>query len=55
MMDDVWVAVDTRTDRIVDFGGQSAVQESANVHFKLSGNRAVIRKLRVGMILGEYK
>ncbi len=54
-MKDVWVAVDTNTHRIIDFGGQSAVQSSANEHQKLSGNDTILRTLKVGMILGDYK
>ena len=53
-MKDVWVAIDTNTHRIIDFGGQSAVQSSANEHQKLSGNKTILRTLKVGMILGDY-
>ena len=54
-MMDVWVAIDTKTHRIVDFGGQGGCQISADEHTKLSGNKTVIRTLKVGMVLGEYQ
>ena len=54
-MRDVWVAIDTKTHRIVDFGGQSAVKLSANEHKKLSGNETVLRTLKIGMVLGDYQ
>ena len=52
---DVWLAIDTKTNRLVDFGGQSAVQQSANEHAKLSGNSTVLRKLKVGMVIMDYE
>ena len=55
MMPDVWVAVDTNTQRIIDFGGQSGVKLSANEHEKLSGNKTITRKLKVGMVLRDYE
>lgn len=53
-MRDIWIAIDTKTHRIVDFGGQDACQLSANEHLKLSGNKTIIRTLKVGMVLGDY-
>ena len=53
-MRDIWVSIDTKTHRIVDFGGQDACQLSANEHSKLSGNETVIRTLKIGMVLEHY-
>jgi len=53
-MKDVWLAIDTKTDRIIDFGGHGAVQLSANEHNKLSGNKTVVRTLKVGMMIKDY-
>jgi len=52
-LDDIWLAIDTKTNRIVDFGGQAAVQLSANEHAKLSENKTILRTLKVGMIIYE--
>jgi len=48
-----WIAIDTKTNRIVGFGSQSEAKLSANTHKQLSGNDTITRKLRVGMIIYE--
>ena len=53
MEEEVWVAIDERTSRIISFGDQSSVKLSANTHEKLSGNKVKLRMLKVGMILYE--
>ena len=53
-MSEVWIAVDKTTNRIVAIGTQSEVASNAAFHTKISGNPTVNRKLRVGMILGDY-
>lgn len=50
-----WVAIDTVTDRIVGIGDQSTVTLAANKHSSLSGNKTLIRMLKVGMVLKQYK
>jgi len=52
-MEDVWIAIDTKTNRIVDFGGQGAVKLSANQHELLSGNETIVRTLKIGMRIYE--
>ena len=52
-MNDVWLALDAKTKRVVGFGIQSDAANQANLHKKLSGNDTVIRKLRIGMIVYE--
>ena len=54
IMNDVWVAIDSTTSRIVGFGEQSDAQQKANHHRKLSGNDTVIRKLREGWVVYEW-
>ena len=49
-----WVAVDSKTDRIVAIGTQSEASSEGTKYFRLSGNRTIVRKLKVGMILKEY-
>ena len=46
-----WVAIDAETNRIGGFGTRSDAQMGANNHWKLSGNKCTIRKLKIGMIL----
>jgi len=53
MSNDVWVAIDVTTNRIVGFGSQSDAQTAANTHNTLSGNKTKVRTLKVGMIIYE--
>lgn len=54
MKDDVWVAIDTKTNRIVAFDtDHGVVQKAANQHYKLSKNSTKLRTLKVGMIVYE--
>lgn len=46
---DVWIAIDTKTFRIVGIGTQSQARNKANIHEKLSGNNTLIRTLKIGM------
>ena len=50
-MMEVWLAIDTSTNRVVGFGTQGEAQSTANEHSKLSGNKTILRKLRVGMVI----
>ena len=52
-MGETWLAIDTKTNRLVGFGTQSEAQTAANEHQLLSGNETKVRKLRVGMIVEE--
>ena len=49
----MWLAIDTKTNRVVGFGTQGDAQVAANDHSKLSGNKTILRKLRVGMIIKD--
>lgn len=53
MIKDIWLAIDTKTNRLIDFGGQSAAKLSANQHEQLSGNKTVLRTLKIGMVILE--
>lgn len=52
---ELWLAIDTKTDRIVGYGDQGGAQVAANEHGTLSGNKTVLRKLRIGMVIKEYE
>lgn len=52
-MSDIWVAIDTKTNKVVGFGTQSEAQQAGNTHWKLSGNSTKIRTLKVGMTIYE--
>lgn len=52
-MEEVWVATDIETNRLVAFGEHSSVARAANVHEMLSGNRCKIRTLKRGMTVTE--
>ena len=54
-MDEIWVAVDSRTDRIVAFGTQSEATRQAKIHTELSDNETIVRKLRIGITLLDYR
>ena len=54
----VWISIDTKTNRIVSVGsgehGQSKAKREGNEHALLSGNKVVLRSLKVGMTIGGY-
>lgn len=50
-----WIAIDTKTDKIVGIGDQSKVQVIANGHTNLSGNKTIVRRLRIGMTITDYE
>lgn len=52
-MKDIWVAIDTATDKLVGFGDRSTVDKSKNRHTNLSGNAVKVRLLKVGMTIKE--
>jgi len=52
-MSDVWLAIDTKTNKVIGFGNHSEAQLAANNHWRLSGNETKLRKLRVGIMIYE--
>ncbi len=52
-MKDVWVAIDTKTNKLVGFGDRSTADKAKNSHAILSGNPVKTRLLRVGMTIKE--
>jgi len=52
---DVWLAIDLKTNRIIDFGDQGGCSISADQHSKISGNEATIRTLKIGMKIEDYR
>lgn len=49
----VWIAVDTKTNKIVGFGDRSIADQAGNRHSLLSGNKTKTRTLKVGMTIIE--
>ena len=49
-----WIAIDTKTNRIVAVGDQSHAGTVARLHARLSGNKTIIRSVKVGMLIGDY-
>lgn len=50
---EVWIAIDTKTNRLVGFGDRSMADRAANEHKLLSGNVRTLHTLKKGMTIIE--
>ena len=50
---EIWIAIDTKTNRLVGFGDRGTADQAGNQHTLLSGNKTKTRTLKVGMTIME--